>query len=156
MTDAVVYVDGSGSATGGPGGVGYVATVDGADYEGSLSLPSATNQQAEILAAAWALDQLQPCTAVAVFSDSEYVVKGMTVWLDGWIRRGWRTKGGSPVKNRPHWERLIRARGRHDAVTFTWVRGHNGTAGNERADVLADEARRRQIDTDEGMTLPAA
>jgi ribonuclease HI len=138
-TNAIVYVDGSGSATGGVGGVGFVGKIDGRDIEGSLPLPSATNQQAELLAAAYALTQLPPCEHVAIYSDSQYVVNGWG-WLDGWIERGWRTRKGA-VANRRHWQRLIEASRAHGRVVFHWTRGHVGTEGNERADALAGEAR---------------
>lgn len=138
-TWAVLYTDGSGLATGGPAGVGFAGLVNGEMIEGSLSLPRATNQQAELLAAAFALDAISPCDAVLLYSDSQYVVQGWD-WLPGWIKRGWRTTSGE-VANQRHWQRLQQAVARHEEVTFRWVRGHNGTEGNERADVLARAAR---------------
>jgi ribonuclease HI len=141
-----VYVDGSGHARGGPGGCGYVAvTAAGRTFEGKCSLPAATNQQAELLAAAYALHSIPAGSTVTVRSDSEYVVNGWG-WLDGWIERGWRTRTGA-VANRRHWERLITAVQRHERVTFEWIAGHSGIEHNERADVLAGEARREQIAT---------
>lgn len=142
---AVVYCDGSGGATAGPGGVGFVATVDGVTYEGSLPLDRATNQMAELLAAAYVLDQIEPCELVQVVSDSEYVVKGISEWLPAWERRGWRTASGRPVKNVSHWRRLLVAAARHERVEFQWTRGHAGNEGNERADQLAGEARERAL-----------
>lgn len=147
---ATVYTDGSVN-TGGPGGIGFVASVDGPElvraieFEGSLPLANATNQQAEILAAAYALDQLDPCSLVVVWSDSEYVVKGMTSWIAKWMTRGWKTGEGKPVKNQAHWQRLIVACGRHEQVAFQWLKGHAGHPLNERADQLAGEARRARI-----------
>lgn len=146
--DAIVYTDGSGT-TGGPAGIAYVAMIEGVLYEASLPVENATNQQAEILAAAYALDQIETCDNVIVYSDSEYVVKGMTAWLPGWIKKNWRTSAGRPVMNQPHWRRLIAARERHKAVTFRWCRGHDGVTLNERADVLAGEA--RQLATDQAL-----
>src|SRR4051812_23385646 len=106
--------------------------------ESALELPrTTTNQQAEILAAAYALDQVDPCAHAVVWSDSEYLVKGISEWMPNWQRRGWRTKGGSPVKNRKYWERLIAAIARHERVEFRWCRGHAGNERNERADRLA-------------------
>jgi ribonuclease HI len=142
VSSATVFTDGSGT-TGGPGGVGYVAVVDGQETEGSLPLARATNQQAEILAAAYALHTIPPCAEVVVYSDSEYVVLGMQSRIVEWIARGWRTKAGSPVANRRHWERLLEAVGRHEKVWFEWVRGHAGHPENERADALAVAARHR-------------
>jgi ribonuclease HI len=144
MTSVEVYTDGSGT-TGGPAGVGYVVVTDGAAVdEGSLPLPDATNYQAEVLAAVFALDEIDPCEQVKVWSDSEYLVKNW-VRLPGWIERGWRTASRSPVKNQPHWTQLMEAVSRHGAVTFEWLRGHDGNEWNERADVLAGEARMRAI-----------
>lgn len=143
-----VYTDGSGT-TGGPAGIAYAAyelgyydnAIGAFLREGSLSLRDATNQQAEILAAAYALHELTPGPDIVVVSDSEYVVKGVTEWLPGWISRGWRTASNKPVKNKAHWLRLLEAIARHDSVKFEWVRGHNGEPGNERADELAGLAR---------------
>lgn len=152
--NAIVYCDGSGLALGGPGGVGYVAIIGEREYEGSLPLPRATNQQAEILAAAFALTSLDPCEGVMMWSDSEYVVKGWSEWLQGWIARGWRTTSGSAVKNQPHWRRLMTAAEKHGTVEFHWLRGHNGDAYNERADELAGEARLKAIEEAENMVMP--
>lgn len=138
-TWAVLYTDGSGLASGGPAGVGYTGLVNGELAEGSCSLPSATNQQAEILAAAFALDAVPPCHSILLYSDSQYVVHGWD-WLPGWIERGWRTKSGV-VANQRHWKRLQQAVARHGEIEFRWVRGHDGTEGNERADELARAAR---------------
>lgn len=147
MTTAVVYCDGSGVADGGPAGCGYVALINARTVtEGSLPLPAGTNQQAEILAAAYALTEIPDCAAVLVYSDSEYVVKGWTEWLPGWLENGWRRRSGGDVANQRHWQRLIDAADRHGTVEFRWVRGHDGTEGNERADVLAGEARARAIE----------
>lgn len=141
----VVYADGSGT-TGGPAGIGYYAIFDedGMDgtYSGSLSLANATNQQAEILAAAFALHELPEGSEILVVSDSEYVVKGWNEYLPAWRARGWRKASGGTPKNRAHWERLIAAVARHESVRFEWTRGHVGTDGNERADKLAGQARR--------------
>lgn len=141
-----VYTDGSGLATGGPGGVGYVVPGYGLEVarEGSLPLPSATNQQAEILAVAFALHDLDACEAVRVVSDSEYVVKGWNERLPQWRENGWRRRDGGPVANRRHWERLIAAASRHGVVTMEWTKGHASNPFNERADRLAVDARRRQ------------
>lgn len=140
---AIVYADGSGLATGGPAGIGYVAVRRGEVSEGSLELRAATNQQAELLAAAYALDQLPDGCEVILYSDSEYVVKGWNEWRPAWQARGWRTAAGRQVANPRHWARLAEAVGRHRAVEFRWVRGHDGCAGNECADALARAARER-------------
>jgi ribonuclease HI len=139
----LVYCDGSGGASG-PGGVAYVAlNEDGTLHsEGALPLEQATNQKAEILAAAYALHCLPEGSNVRVVSDSEYVVKGFTEWLPRWQANGWRKRDGKRASNIGHWQRLAVAAQRHAYVTFTWIEGHAGHVHNERADVLAGEARR--------------
>lgn len=148
MSSVMVYCDGSGNATGGPGGVGYVAVyTDAITMEGRLPLPSATNQQAEILAAAFALDQIEPHDIVEMVSDSEYVVKSWPK-LPGWSNGDrWRLASGGEVKNIGHWKRLMRAAQKHGEVTFQWVRGHDGNIHNERADQLAGVAREEALRT---------
>ena len=136
-----VWTDGSGT-TSGPAGIGYHAQIEGVDapVEGSLPIGNATNQQAEILAAAYALHEL-PEAEILVVSDSEYVVKGWNEYLPAWKARGWRTASNKTPKNLAHWKRLSDAVARHPSVRFEWTRGHAGTLGNERADRLAGEAR---------------
>jgi ribonuclease HI len=134
-----IYSDGSGM-TGGPAGIGFIALEVLPFSEGSLPLASATNQQAELLAAAFALESLPKGQDVVLKSDSEYVVKGFSEYLPKWRAREWRTSGG-PVANLPLWQRLIAAVERHRSVRFEWTKGHNGTEGNERAHRLATEAR---------------
>lgn len=136
-----VYTDGSGT-TGGPAGIGFVAfQEDGSIYiEDSLPLNNATNQQAEILAAAWALHSLPP-SEITIVSDSEYLVKGWNEYLPAWKMRNWRKADNKPPKNLAHWQRLCKAAAEHWSVSFEWTRGHVGTAGNERADELAGRAR---------------
>jgi ribonuclease HI len=137
-----VWCDGSGHAQGGPGGVGYVACTDkGPPAEGMLQLANATNQQAEILAAAYALTQIPEGGTVKLVSDSQYLVEGMNDWLPKAVARDWETAGGNPVANRQHWERLLVAVKRHDSVVFEWVKGHSTSPGNIRADCLAYAAR---------------
>lgn len=132
MSAALLYVDGSGFAQGGPAGVGYVGQVvaDGMarEVEGALHVATATNQQAEILAAAYALTEIPVCDEVLVISDSQYLVSTMS---HGWNRKA----------NLRHWERLEQAVARHGSVRFSWAKGHNGNPGNERADALAGIAR---------------
>lgn len=134
-----MYCDGSGTS-GGAAGIGYVAVVDGVVQCGSLQLRNATNQQAEILAAAYALHQLPPGDWV-VRSDSEYVCKGYHEWLPYWRANGYVKRSGGLAKNRAHWERLAQAAARHSSVVFEWVPGHAGVPGNERAHELASAAR---------------
>ena len=141
-----MFCDGSGT-TGGPAGIAFVAYDEHGELfdERSMPLRDATNQRAEILAATYALHELPPLPKVVVVSDSEYVVKGMTVWIDGWRDRArdgaWRTASGGAVENQTHWQLLVDAASRHGHVEFEWTRGHVGTYGNERAHELAAAAR---------------
>jgi ribonuclease HI len=93
----------------------------------------------ELTAAISALDALKQASKVELHTDSEYVMKGITQWIHGWKRKGWRTAGGDPVKNADLWQQLDAARQRHQ-VDWRWVRGHAGHPENERADELAREA----------------
>ena len=141
-----VYTDGSGT-TGGPAGIAYVAFEQAAAdvftlwREDALPVENATNQQAEILAAAYALHQLPERSTVTIFSDSEYLVKGYNVWLPQWLENGWKKLTGGEPANGAHWKRLVTAAERHESVTFQWLKGHDGHEHNERADQLAGEAR---------------
>ena len=92
----------------------------------------------ELMAAIAALEALKHPSRVDLHTDSEYVKNGITAWIHGWKKRGWKTADKKPVKNVELWQRLDEARGRHD-VTWHWVRGHAGDTENERADELARE-----------------
>jgi ribonuclease HI len=125
-----IYSDGSGT-TGGPAGIGFIALAHGLPFgEGSVPLANATNQQAELLAATYALGSLPEGQNVVLISDSRYVVTGFTKvdgageYLPEWRARGWRTLGGGPVANLPLWQCLIAAVVRHQNVRFEWMRGH--------------------------------
>ena len=110
-----------------------------------MPVRDATNHQAEILAAEYALHELPPLPKVVVVSDSEYLVKGMTERIDGWRDRArdgaWRTPSGGAVKNQTYWQRLVDAASRYGHVEFEWTRSHVGTYGNERAHKMARAAR---------------
>lgn len=97
---------------------------------------NSTNNRMELMAAIMALETLtEPCQ-ILLHTDSQYVRQGITEWMPGWVRRGWKTSGGDPVKNRELWERLHAATQRH-TIEWRWVKGHNGDPDNERVDVLA-------------------
>jgi ribonuclease HI len=147
-----IWVDGSGT-TGGPAGVAYYACHPqlANAYQNSLSLPNATNQQAEILAAAFALHELAEKLTqgggcdVTIVSDSEYVVRGRNEWLPPAIARGWRRSTGGPVANQRHWERLLEAERYCAEVKYVWTKGHAGTVENEIVDQLAGLARQAAL-----------
>jgi ribonuclease HI len=138
MTEAVViYTDGACKGNPGPGGWG--AWLRWGDHEKELfgGEPLTTNNRMELTAVIEALSALKRSTAVAVYTDSEYVKNGITTWIKGWKNRGWRTADNKPVKNQELWQRLDSLVAQHQ-VSWHWVRGHTGDPGNERADELAN------------------
>jgi len=98
--------------------------------------PSTTNNRMELTAAIKAFEALTRPATVSLYTDSRYVLDGITKWVPGWQRNGWRTSSRHPVKNVELWQRLVAAMAPH-TVTWKWVRGHTGDPGNERADELA-------------------
>ena len=98
--------------------------------------PETTNNRMEMLAVIRALEVLKRPVSARIYTDSQYVQKGMTEWIHGWKRRGWKTAGKEPVKNEDLWRQLDTVAALH-AVEWVWVRGHNGHVENERCDVLA-------------------
>lgn len=96
-----------------------------------------TNNRMELLAVIRAFEAVPAGASIALFTDSRYVQQGMTSWIHGWKRKGWRTADGKPVKNVDLWQALDEVAARH-RVQWNWVRGHDGDAGNERADALAN------------------
>ena len=141
MPDLFAYTDGACSGNPGPGGWGVLMLArDGASVVKERSLQGGealtTNNRMELMAAISALEALSKPSEITIVTDSAYVKNGITEWMDGWKRKGWRTAGGPPVKNVDLWQRLDAARGRH-SVIWKWIKGHAGHAENERADVLA-------------------
>ncbi len=129
-----------GACLGNPGPGGWAALLRYGAHERELSGGEAqtTNNRMELMAAIGALEALtEPCQ-VALHTDSRYVQQGISEWLAGWRRRGWKTAGGDPVKNQDLWQRLDAARTRHQ-VEWKWVKGHAGDPDNERVDMLARE-----------------
>lgn len=134
-----VYTDGACLNNPGPGGWGVYAVIDGKGHSWSGTDPQTTNQRMELMAAIKALELLPEDRSLAIYTDSQYVQKGMTDWIENWKRNGWRSGSKKPVANRDLWETLdANARGRN--VNWIWVRGHAGNRGNERADALAQHA----------------
>lgn len=141
MAELFAYTDGACSGNPGPGGWGVLLVAREGDQvvkERSLSGGAAdtTNNRMELLAAISALETLERQSAITVVTDSAYVKNGVTGWIEGWKRNGWRTSSKKPVKNEDLWRRLDEARARHH-VRWEWVKGHAGHAENERADELA-------------------
>ncbi|MGA0563379.1 ribonuclease HI [Ancylobacter sp. VNQ12] len=131
-----IWTDGACSGNPGPGGWGAILRYAGTEKELSGGESPTTNNRMELMAAISALEALKrPCT-VDLHTDSEYMRNGITKWIAGWKRNGWRTADKKPVKNVDLWERLESAIERHD-LRWHWVKGHAGDEMNERADELA-------------------
>ncbi len=133
----VIYTDGACRGNPGPGGWGVVLiagrhrkTLHGGELD-------TTNNRMELTAAIEALNALKGSRRVLLHTDSKYVKDGIESWLPNWKARGWKTANKQPVKNQDLWQALDQATSRHD-VTWKWVRGHTGNAGNEEADALAN------------------
>jgi len=132
-----IYTDGACKGNPGPGGWGAILQMDGKEKELFGGEPQTTNNRMELMAVIRALETLKPPCEVAVYTDSQYVQKGISEWLPDWKRRGWRTADKKPVKNVDLWRELDRLAGMH-RVVWHWVRGHAGHPENERADALAN------------------
>jgi len=139
MKSVEIHTDGACLGNPGPGGWGALLRFGGRERELSGSDPATTNNRMELMGAIMALETLtEPCTAV-LYTDSKYVQQGISEWMPKWLRSGWKTSGGQPVKNRDLWERLHAAAARH-RVEWRWVKGHSGHPDNERVDKLARDA----------------
>ena len=141
MLKLKAFTDGACSGNPGPGGWGVVLQAINANYvvkerELSGGASETTNNQMELMAAISALETLERASTITVVTDSSYVKDGVSTWIHGWKRNGWKTASKKPVKNVELWQRLDTARSRHN-VTWEWVKGHAGHPENERADALA-------------------
>ncbi len=141
MPELFAYTDGACSGNPGPGGWGALLIArNGAEVikerELSGGAEDTTNNRMELMAAISALEALERPTALTLVTDSVYVKDGLTKWIHGWKRNGWKTAAKKPVKNEELWKRLDAAVARH-TVTWEWVKGHAGHPENERADELA-------------------
>ncbi len=131
-----IWTDGACSGNPGPGGWGAILRFGEAEKEICGGEANTTNNRMELLAAISALEALKRATVVNLHTDSQYVMGGVTQWIHGWKRNGWKTADRKPVKNAELWQRLDAARDGHQ-VNWLWVKGHAGNALNERADALA-------------------
>lgn len=141
MAELFAYTDGACSGNPGPGGWGVLLRAMNGETivkERELNGGEAetTNNKMELMAAIMALETLSSASQITVITDSAYVKNGVTGWIHGWKRNGWRTSSKKPVKNVELWQRLDEAQARHD-VTWEWVKGHAGHPENEKADELA-------------------
>ncbi|HYF24729.1 MAG TPA: ribonuclease HI [Baekduia sp.] len=144
LGEVLVWTDGACKRNPGPGGWAALICAPGAALrELSGGLAHTTNNVMEMTAALEGLRALEAGAIACVVTDSRYLHDGMTSWMTGWKRRGWKTAGGDAVKNQELWQALEAECARHAAVRWHWVRGHVGTELNERADVLAVAAAER-------------
>tara|TARA_B100001057_G_C22539682_1_gene829054 strand:+ start:88 stop:534 length:447 start_codon:yes stop_codon:yes gene_type:complete len=135
----VIHTDGACSGNPGPGGWGAILHWKGHEKELSGAEAETTNNRMELTAAIAALEALKRRSKVRLVTDSTYVRDGVTKWIHGWKRNGWKTAAKKPVKNDDLWKRLDAIASKHD-VTWEWVKGHAGHPENERADQLARDA----------------
>lgn len=134
-----IFTDGACRGNPGPGGWGALLRYKGHEKTLSGAEPHTTNNRMELMAAIRALESLKRPCKVRLTTDSQYLRKGITEWMDNWKRRGWRTADRRPVKNEDLWRRLDAAARRHQ-VQWHWVKGHSGHRENELADELANQA----------------
>lgn len=139
VDEVIIYTDGACSGNPGPGGWGALLVCGDRERELSGGDPATTNNRMEMMAALEALKALKRPCHVILTTDSVYVRDGITKWVHGWQRNGWKTADKKPVKNSDLWQALLAAAAPHE-VEWHWVKGHNGHPENERADVLASTA----------------
>ena len=143
MPSLFAYTDGACSGNPGPGGWGVLLLArEGEEVVKERTLsggePATTNNRMELMAAIMALETLSRASDITIITDSAYVKNGVTGWIHGWKRNGWKTADKKPVKNVGLWQRLEAAQARH-TVRWEWIKGHAGHTENERADALARE-----------------
>ena len=134
----VIYTDGACKGNPGPGGWGVVLRSGSHEKHLHGGEKHTTNNRMEISAVIFALKALKQHSSAEIWTDSQYVQKGVTEWLQGWTQRGWKTAGKDPVKNADLWQELDALLPNHE-ISWHWVRGHNGHPGNELADELANK-----------------
>jgi ribonuclease HI len=134
-----IFCDGACSGNPGPGGYGAILRYNGHEKELSGGERETTNNRMELTGAIEALASLKRPCRVVLTTDSQYLVKGMTEWLDGWVKKGWKNSRKEPVLNRDLWERLLEL-AYVQSIEWVWVKGHDGHRENERCDELARQA----------------
>ncbi|QGZ94539.1 ribonuclease HI [Terricaulis silvestris] len=139
MSTVDIWTDGACSGNPGPGGWGAVLRYGETEKEISGGEAATTNNRMELMAAISALEALTKPSTVRLHTDSKYVMDGLTKWIHGWKKNGWKTADKKPVKNEDLWKRLDAANARHE-VTWKWVKGHSDDVMNNRADELARSA----------------
>ena len=139
MTDVEIYTDGACRGNPGPGGWAALLVAGAERKEVSGAEPATTNNRMELCAAIGGLRALKRRCTVKLYTDSKYVLQGITEWLPNWKARGWRTAAKEPVKNQDLWQQLDSAAAAQD-IEWIWVKGHSGHEGNEYVDQLANIA----------------
>ncbi|MEC8753999.1 MAG: ribonuclease HI [Pseudomonadota bacterium] len=139
MSEVEIFTDGACRGNPGPGGWAALLRSQGIEKMLSGAEPETTNNQMELMAAIQGLEALKRTSSVALTTDSQYVRQGITQWIHGWKRNGWKTSQKQPVKNKELWQRLDAAVESHD-VQWHWVKGHSGHEENERVDQAANDA----------------
>ena len=139
MKKIEIFTDGACKGNPGPGGWGAVLRMGNAEKELSGHEPATTNNRMEMTAVIEALRALKSPCDVALHTDSRYVIDGITKWIFGWQKNGWKNAAKKPVLNADLWRALLEAKDGH-RITWTWVKGHDGHPENERADRLASDA----------------
>ena len=137
MNEITIFTDGACKGNPGPGGWGALLVAGDNEKELFGGENNTTNNRMELMAVIQALSALKRPCQITIQTDSKYVLKGFTEWLAGWKANGWRTAAKAPVKNVDLWQALDAAQSQHQ-ITWCWVKGHSGDAGNERADQLAN------------------
>ena len=137
INDVIIYTDGACRGNPGPGGWGGILIYQGKIKEIYGAEKYTTNNRMELMAAIQTLESLSTACCVRLYSDSSYVLKGITDWMPNWKKRGWKTAARTAVKNEDLWRKLDEAIIKHK-IEWIWVKGHSGNEGNERADALAN------------------
>ena len=139
-----IYVDGACQGNPGPGGWGvFIVDSENTEFEFFGSEPQTTNNRMEIMGAICALEliasKIEPGASIDMYTDSQYLKNGITLWIHTWLKNNWKTSTKTPVKNQDLWERLHQLINQY-SINWNWVKGHVGVFGNERADALARNA----------------
>jgi len=138
MKSVEIYTDGACRGNPGPGGWGAILSYQGKEKEIYGGVEETTNNQMELQAVIEALSCLKEPCEISLKTDSEYVIKGITEWIESWKKKGWLNSQKKPVRNKDYWQILELLNKKH-SVSWSWVKGHSGDPGNERADLLANK-----------------
>lgn len=140
MEEIIIYTDGGCDPNPGPGGWAALIIAGGKKHELSGSVHESTNNRMELTAAIQGLMAVKKPSRITLYTDSQYLQKGIEEWMTRWLQRNWRGTNG-PVANRDLWEELLSVKAKHE-VTWKWLRGHAGNIFNERVDYLVHQARK--------------